>query len=102
MAMDINRNQFLLIGLVLLFFGLQLRFVDTFVLNEQSTRYLAKQSAKVEEAQGGWSLPLSMVAETTAIPIQRKRIQPPTWLAWSFLSVGIVLSLHALSLKKPD
>ena len=98
--MDINRNQFFLIGLVVLFLGLQLRFVDTFVLNEQSTRFLAKQSAKAEEAKGGWSLPMAMAAETP-VPIQRKRIKPPSWLAWSFISVGLVLSLHALSLKKP-
>jgi hypothetical protein len=98
-SMDINRNQFLLIGLVLVLLGVQLRFVDTYVLNESSTRFLARQTAKVERPNA-WSLPVSLAVQSP-MPIQRKRIRPPRWLAFALMSVGAVLVLHSLALKKP-
>jgi hypothetical protein len=42
--MEFNRNQYLLTGLIILAIGLQLRLVDTFVLNEKATQFLALQS----------------------------------------------------------
>ncbi len=98
--MDLNRNQFMLIGLLLLLFGLQLRFVDTFVLNAESTRFLVKQKQKVEKPSV-WSFPAS-VSANTPIPIQRKKISPPKWLGWTLISVGTILVLHSLVLRKPD
>ena len=98
--MDMNRNQFMLIGLVVLLLGVQLRVVDTFVLNEKSTRFLVKQTEKMEK-QSVWSFPAS-VAARSPIPVQRKKIQPPKWLGWALISVGAVLVLHSLGLKKPD
>jgi hypothetical protein len=100
MELNLNRNQFFLIGLVLLLLGLQFRLVDTFVLNEDSTRFLAKQKAKSEE-NPVWSLPVAMAARSP-MPIQRKRIRPPRWLALSLISVGAVLVLHSFAMKKPD
>ncbi len=98
--MDVNRNQFMLIGILLLLLGLQFRFVDTFVLNESSTRFLAKRSAQAEKTSSPWKLPLSLVANGP-VPLQRKRIQPPRWIAYALLSVGAVLTLHAIAMKKP-
>jgi hypothetical protein len=98
--MDINRNQFMLIGVLLFLLGLQFRFVDTFVLNEPSTRFLAKRSAQAENSTSPWKLPLSMVANGQ-VPVQRTRIQPPRWLSYALLSVGAVLILHSIAMKKP-
>ena len=38
--MDFNRNQLFLVGLLLLLFGLQFRLVETFTLNQPTTRFL--------------------------------------------------------------
>lgn len=98
--MDVNRNQFMLIGLLLLLLGLQLRFVDTFVLSESSTRFLAKRSAEAEPATSPWKWPVTLAAHGP-MPMQRKRIQPPRWLAYALISIGVVLMLHSLAMKKP-
>ena len=98
--MTMNRNQYLMIGLVIFFLGVQLRFVDTFVLNETSTRYLAKKSADAEPSSFR-ALPLSFVAQSPA-PIPRKSITPPRWIGWALVSFGGVFVLHSLVLKKPE
>ena len=96
--MELNRNQFLLIGLVLILLGLQLRFVDTFVLNESSTKFLARQTGKAEP-KSMWTMPVSLATQGSMAP--RKKIRPPRWLAWALLSVGAVFVLHSLAMKKP-
>jgi hypothetical protein len=98
--MDINRNQFMLIGFLLLLLGLQFRFVDTFVLNEPSTRFLAKRTAQAESSTSPWKLPMSLVANGP-VPVQRTRIRPPRWLSYLLLSTGAVLMLHSVAMKKP-
>ena len=97
--MTFNRNQFMLIGVLLLLLGLQLRFVDTFVLNEASTRFLNKQGEAVE-AQSSWTLPVTLSAQNP-LSANRKRIRPPRWLHYALLSVGGVLMLHSVAMKKP-
>ena len=96
--MDLNRNQFMLIGVLLLLLGLQLRMVDTFVLTETSTRFLARQT----QADRGTVLnfPVALAAQTP-LPVQQRQIRPPRWLSFAFLSAGIVLSLHSLVMRKP-
>jgi len=41
--MEINRNQYFLIGLVILLLGLQVRMVETYVLNEKASKFLAER-----------------------------------------------------------
>lgn len=96
--MELNRNQFCLIGLVLILLGVQLRFVDTFVLNESSTKFLAKQAGKTETTSM-WTLPVSLASQNGMVP--RKKVRPPGWLAWALISVGGVFVLHSLAMKKP-
>lgn len=96
--MELNRNQFLLIGLVLILLGLQLRLVDTYVLNEQSTRFLAKQAGRTE-ATSMWAMPVSLATQGELAP--RKRVRPPRWIAWALMSAGGVFVLHSLAMKKP-
>ena len=96
--MELNRNQFLLIGLVLVLLGLQLRFVDTYVLNEQSTKFLARQAGR-SDATSMWALPVSLASGDGMAP--RTKVRPPRWIAFAVLSVGGVLVLHSLAMKKP-
>lgn len=96
--MDVNRNQYFLAGLVVLFFGLQIRFVDSYVLTPEFTQILAERTGH----------PLAAVnAATAAItpsqtPMAKKTVRPPEFVGWALLSFGSVLILHALSMKRPE
>ncbi|MGE0607406.1 MAG: hypothetical protein AB7O62_09955 [Pirellulales bacterium] len=95
--MEFNRNQYFLIGLVILFLGIEFRVVETFVLNERTTKFLAERSGAPERQ-------LSSIA--SYLPsmggVQRKSIRPPDWIGWALISVGSVLVLHSLAMKKPE
>jgi hypothetical protein len=97
--MEFNRNQYFMAGLVLLLLGIQLRLIDTFVLNERATQFLAQ---RVQQIKGQ---PTSSGDMTTLVaaqaPVAKHRLQRPRWLGYSLLSVGGVLVLYSLVLKKP-
>ena len=94
--MDLNRNQFFFIGLVVLLVGLQVRYVSAYVLNPEATRFLAERTGQSTPAAGTF---FSAMAGTSAAP--RKVLQPPEWLAWCLISVGAVLCLHSLAMPRP-
>ena len=91
--MELNRNQFFMAGMVLLFLGIQFRMLDSFTLNEKTTRFLA---SRMQESP---SAPTTMLSQTAAMP--RKVLQPPQWVGYALLSVGSVLILHSLAMPKP-
>jgi hypothetical protein len=94
--MDINRNQWFVIGMVVFLVGLQLRAVSAFWLNEEATRFLAEQSSDATAAER------SLVALTSAVPsAPRKVIQLPDWSGWCLLSIGSVVVLQSLAMRKP-
>jgi len=95
--MELNRNQWLLAGLVLLLLGLQFRMVDSFVLTPELTTFLA------DHASG----PVAAASQTMGVfmtvePLAAKTVRPPEWIGWSLLSIGAVFVLHAMSMRKPD
>jgi hypothetical protein len=92
---EFNRNQWIMLGVVLLLLGIQLRYVQVFVLNERTTQFLARRMQEVELASSDAGS--SMAA---AAPIVKQRIEPPRWLGLALLSVGTVMAVHGLSLKK--
>jgi hypothetical protein len=92
--MELNRNQFFLAGLVILFLGIQFRLVDNFTLNEKTTRFLANRTQEKSVS------PAAMLTGQTAA-LARKVVQPPQWLGYALLSVGSVLILHSLAMPKP-
>jgi len=92
--MDLNRHQFFFIGLVILLVGLQPRYVSSFVLNPQATKFLAERGG-----QSSASPLFTATAGTFAAP--RKELHPPEWLSWCLMSVGAVLCLHSLAMPKP-
>jgi hypothetical protein len=93
--MDLNRHQFLFIGLVVLMLGIQVRYVSAYVLNPEATRFLAERTGQ----SSATSTFFAAVAGTPAAP--RKVITPPEWLPWCLISVGAVLCLHSLAMPKP-
>ena len=95
--MDITRNQYFFAGLICLFLGIQFRMVDTVELSPEFTQFLAARTGH----------PLASVNAATQSfspsdkPLAKKTIQPPDWLGWSLISIGSVLILHSLGMKKP-
>ena len=87
--MDLNRHQFLFIGLFILLIGLQFRYVSAYVLSPEATQFLADRTG---QANGVLS------AATGA----QKVLEPPDWLSWCLLSVGAVLCLHSLAMPRPS
>ncbi len=97
--MELNRNHFFLIGLILLFFGIQFRMVDSVVLNGKTSEFIAKRLQK-KPAGTGSDLPPSLLSSPP--PVSRRTIRPPDWLGWMLVSVGAVFVLHSLAMPKPS
>jgi hypothetical protein len=99
--MDINRNQFFMIGLVVLFIGVQLRLVDSFVLNEPASRFIAQRlNSQPKQAAANTVLPtLEIMGPGSSTPL--RTVKPPVWLGWALMSAGSVLILHSLAMKRP-
>ena len=91
--MDINRNQYFLAGLVVLFLGLQLRAVETYVLNEKASKFLAERMPALASSDDGLM--------ASAGPTARKTLKRPVWIGYAVISVGAVLILHSLAMKRP-
>ena len=90
------RNRYLLAGFLLLFAGVQFRMVQSFVLNEPTTRALAKISE-----------PATPTAESSmnsflmrVVPNPRKTVTPPRWLGLSMITFGAVIVFHSLVIPR--
>jgi hypothetical protein len=95
--MDITRNQFFLAGLLLLLLGIQFRMIESIELTPELTQMLIDRSGK----------PLASVSATTQAfipgdrPTAKRVVRPPDWIGWFLASIGGVLILHSLAMKKP-
>ena len=86
------------IGIVLLFFGIQLRAVDTFVLNERASRFVEKRLRQSAVQQGsGYSS--SLLSSSFATKMQ---FSHPRWVGWAMICTGVVLVLHGVTAKKNE
>jgi hypothetical protein len=99
--MDLNRNQYFLAGLVIFFLGIQLRMVDRFVLNERATHFLHQRMQQIKGQQVASASESATLLASSSINQPKHVIHPPNWLGWSLVSVGSVLILYSLALKKP-
>ena len=98
--MDFNRYQCFMAGLVVFLLGIQLRMVEAFVLNERATQFLAQrmQEIKGNQVASAGDLPTLFAAQA---PVAKKKLEPPKWIGWAMVSVGSVLILQSLVMKKP-
>ncbi|TWT73145.1 hypothetical protein [Allorhodopirellula solitaria] len=96
--MKLNRNRFFLLGTLLVLMGVQFRMVDSFVLNERTTRTLVKVSQKAGAAQENSMDNMMMQVH----PNPTKQVHPPRWLGLAMIAVGSVVSLHALAMPRPE
>jgi hypothetical protein len=91
--MEINRNQYFMAGIIVLLLGLQLRMVDSYVLKPEATRMLAQGSS--DESADGVAVQAAEAAGA------RKTVHPPDWSGWCLMSIGAVLILHSLAMRRP-
>jgi hypothetical protein len=99
--MEFNRNQYFLAGLVVFLLGIQLRFVDGFVLNERATQFLAQRMHRFSSQPVASASESATLLASAPLPGTTHRLHPPKWLGWSLVSLGSVLILYSLALKKP-
>jgi hypothetical protein len=95
--MEITRNHYFCVGLVLLLLGIEFRVVDSAVLTPEFTGFLAKQTKH----------PVASVNAVTKVflpdekPIFKKTVRPPEWLGWTLLTIGCVAVFHAVVMPRP-
>lgn len=94
--MEFNRNQYFMIGLVLLFIGIELRMVESVVLNERSSRFITEKFGSQGEQMAS-----PLLALTPGASVGRRVVKPPQWLGWCLISIGSVLVLHSLAMRRP-
>lgn len=97
--MELNRNHYFMVGMIILVLGLQLRSVHAYVLNEKSSEFVATKLKTPPHVQTN-AFAMSVAAPATSM--QRETIMPPKWLGWALVSVGAVLILHSLAMGRPD
>ena len=90
---DLNRPQMYMAGLIVLLLGLQFRLVEAIVLTEPATKFVAERFESTEFASAG----PNWFAQT--LPV-KKTVTPPKWIGWSLLSIGGVMVLHSLAMRK--
>lgn len=96
-GVELNRHHYFIVGIVVLLLGVQLRMVESFLLNAPTTKWLMEQSDDPTiQAVNAANNVMPAVG-----PQPKKRIVPPEWLGYAALSVGSVLVLHALALPRP-
>ncbi len=98
--MELNRNQYFLGGLVILFLGIQLRVVEGFVLNERATQIVSQRLQQMRGQQVASSSESATLLATAPFG-NMHTLYPPKWLGWSLVSIGSVLVLYSLALKRP-
>ena len=95
--MQFDRNRYFMIGLLVLLLGIQFRMIDSFTLNETSTRALHRVAQQSELTQPDFRRDAYM-----SIANPKKTISPPDWMGWALLTIGGVVSLHAFVLPRRD
>lgn len=94
--MQFDRNRYFILGLLLLALGLELRMIDSFVLNEPTTRAVYRIAKKTQLAATDYATQIYM----QTAPSPKKKVYPPRWLGMVMLSVGTVICIHSFILPK--
>ena len=91
-----DRKRLFLVGVLLILLGIQFRLVESFVLNEPTTRALARMSRNNPVASTENNTQFMMRFH----PHPTKKIAPPRWLGLALIAVGTVLSLQSFAMPK--
>ncbi|MCR9117088.1 MAG: hypothetical protein NXI22_09120, partial [bacterium] len=94
--MELKRTHYLMIGLVLLFVGVQFRLVEGFVMNKSVSGFMADH---LDSKPKGVAVAFTQVAD---VPQKSRTLSPPRWLAWTFISLGAVMTVYSFALPKNE
>jgi len=83
-----SRHHLLLAGLLLFFVGMKFRVVESFTLNDRSSRFVAAQLGDGGSQQAFWQSGPA-----------RKVVHPPRWLGLALMSVGAVATVKGLTMR---
>lgn len=99
--MELNRNHYFLIGIVVVLLGVQLRMVDSYVLNAPATKFVVEKFGSAErQAAANTAIPsLEAMGDGASAPL--RTVKPPIWAGWAAISIGAVLILHSLAMPRP-
>jgi hypothetical protein len=103
--MELNRNHYFMIGIVLLLLGLQIRLVDSYLLTEEASEIVTKHLRKAKQLQQERQSPPSLFMQAPPPPViapKQQRIRVPQWIGWACISAGGVLVLHSLAMRRPE
>ena len=94
--MSLYRNRYFLVGILLILLGIQFRMVHSFVLNEPTTRALARfnKSSSIADNSAMSSFLMQVYPKPT------KRVEPPRWLGLAMITVGAVITCHAIVIPR--
>ena len=95
--MEVNRNHLFIIGLILMLVGLQFRFVQSFQLTTETTRFIHE---KIEKKPPVSQSPLMAILPNNGANGPKRTFHPPKWLGWALISVGGVLVVKSLGMRK--
>ena len=95
--MELNRNHYFMLGLVILFIGIQGRMIYSIELTPECVKFLADKTGH-PMAAAIKSTDDSNGSGTTVAP--SKTIVFPEYAGWGAVSIGAVLILHALAMPK--
>ncbi|MEM9942139.1 MAG: hypothetical protein AAF939_11180 [Planctomycetota bacterium] len=111
-----RRTSVMTLGFVLIFIGIQLHLVDSFVLTQRISNFLSDpvevQANSQFVGQGNWPNQNNPTFSQTSFPTaqtnqfpnltkqQPKVFSPPSWLCWPFLFLGTVVFLHGFSMRR--
>ncbi|MEM9365636.1 MAG: hypothetical protein AAGD07_06535 [Planctomycetota bacterium] len=96
--MQMTRNRYFLLGVLLILLGIQFRMVDSFVLNTPATEALSRVTKQTPMASTDSFSNFMLQVH----PKPTKRVHPPRWMGLAMIAVGTVLSLHAFAMPRHD
>ncbi|MGY8771341.1 MAG: hypothetical protein ACKVH8_23250 [Pirellulales bacterium] len=96
------RNQYFMLGLIILALGIQFRMIESVILTEEASQFVAQKVLKQKVEKG--EVPVAMVpaVEASSAVTKKRMIIPPKWMGWALISFGSVIILHSLAMKKPE
>jgi hypothetical protein len=83
--MELSKHHYQTFGFIVLFLGLQFRWVEDFKLRTEAQTVIQERINKDRP-----------YAAQTIVPLN---IHPPEWIGWSLLSSGLILTFASLALK---
>ena len=113
-----NRTVVMTLGFLLVFFGLQLNIVDSYVLTPRMANFLSDQfpdSPTIQNnvinanqqpgtfTQAGFSTGQQNQPIGLRVPSPQgvnRVIRPPGWIGWPLMFLGAVFFLNALTIRK--